>query len=346
MTMAFDNSQQVPVMSDRVCACFDITYARFVEIVRDDPTLDFEALLKATKAGSKCTACLLDLELLFVETSARFARGGAGTSMESVVSTEKGRAVAALSLKERIYAFVDRYSPAVHPPETQNYYLPVIGGHGIQQFVWIANRSLLFEGNVCAPPMDVELTVRSADGRIVYDEIHHLGRESDLRIDVSRFLPPAPEGMPQIGSVRIARKATSPGFRGTTRPQIEVMASGGAACVHGQAPARTSGSWQTFLCRPREDRLFFGVANASNKPMTVTFSYPHPLVNDGSPPARVVAERARAHGALLHEVLLTDEEMARLESRPFSVRWECAELNKAYIMCATPDLSSFSIDHV
>jgi hypothetical protein len=345
MSTLVDAPQALPDATERICQCFNLTYGQLKQMLSDNPNMDFEQLLHVTNAGSKCTACLLDLEYLFVETTVRIARGGPLSSME-MVARESAADDTGTSLKQRIYAFVDRIAPPVHPPEFQNYYLPVIAGHGIQQFVWIANRSLLFKGEVCAPPMDIELTVRAADGTIVQDGVHHLAREADLRVDVSSMLPPPPPGSPQVGSVRIARKAASPGFRGTTRPQIEIIASKGAACVHGQAPAPTTGSWQTFLCRPGEERLFFGVVNAWKKPMTVTFTYPHSLVADGSPPPSEKNEILPPYGAVLHEVVLSAEERARFEGQPFAVRWESAGLHKAYILCAAPDLSSFSVDHV
>jgi hypothetical protein len=336
----------LPDTTERICACFDLNYGTLTQLLTDNPKMDFELLLEKTKAGSKCTACLLDLEYLFVETTARLARGDQVGTANVLGSSDNAQAGDPVSLKQRLYAVIDRYAPSVHPPEFQNYYLPVIGGHGIDQFVWIANRSLLFEGAVCAPAMDIELTVRTAGGHVTYDAVHHLAQESDLRVNVSQHLPAAPDGSPQIGSVRIARKAESPGFRGTTRPQIEIIASGGAACVHGQAPAPTTGSWQTFLCRPGEERLFFAVVNASSKPMQVVFTYPHPMVSDGSPPPVGKVDTLSPYGAVLHEVSLSEADKVRFAGQPFAVRWESPALHKAYILCAEPDLSSFSVDHV
>ena len=49
-----------------ICACFDITEKNIQEVISSNRNITFNELIDQTKAGSKCTACTLDLEYLYV----------------------------------------------------------------------------------------------------------------------------------------------------------------------------------------------------------------------------------------------------------------------------------------
>lgn len=330
--------------SDMLCPCYEFTAGDLEDVIVANPALEFDEILKLKNIGNKCTACLLDLEYHYIEISKRVHHSANYISMFEGSAKHHKNAAAAASLKQKIYNVVDNMTPMVHPPESTHYYLPVIRGTDVEQFVWIANRSFLFEGKICAPPMTVELRVRDMAGRTIYRGNHRLEQDSDLRLNVSQYLPAPAAGTLSIGSVCIARKADKTGYRGTTRPQIELVGTTGAACVHGQAPSPTPGWKQTFLCRPGEERVFFATVNASSRPMKLALTYPLDLMSQSAGgDARTID--IPPFGATLQEIVLDADQQQRFLGQPYSVLYQSASRNKTFVLCADPKLTAFSVDH-
>ena len=111
-----------------VCGCFDLTRA---ELERAAAGLTFVQFLEETKAGSRCSACLLDVEYLFVNAPKK-AGAARGTAKRE----------ARPPLKQRLYAVLDRISPLV-PFRLVNA-MPLLSGTGIVQRLWLVNQPLVF----------------------------------------------------------------------------------------------------------------------------------------------------------------------------------------------------------
>lgn len=323
-----------------VCACADLHRHELEEMIAKNSEISFDDILARTGAGGTCTACLLDLEYHFVSLPrASPAPGAAGTGLPGKKDPR--------SLKRRLFDFLDGISPPVRYRLEER--MPVILGEGIEQRVWVANRSLMFEGGVAAPEMEVIFRIRDAEGRPVHRSVERLEPEGQIEFMPSRYLsPPAPvDGRPSlgVGVVEIERRALAPGYRGTTRPQVELIAARGACSVHSQAYKTRGERWFSCRWRPGDERLFITMINFWRKPIRLDFTYPLGVPGVPDPEPVEAGFEVPPLGARIHEVALPPAYAARLEDQPFSIRWICDGSYNTHIVCATPDLGRLSLDH-
>lgn len=319
---------------DLICACTGLRLDAYRRELQENPELSFDDVLQKTGAGGSCTACLLDLEYFYVS----LPRGKATSGATAKVSKTDDR-----SLKRKLFDFIDGISPLV-PYKLANRF-PVVAGAALDQHVWVSNRSLLFEGERCAPGFDVEVTVRNADGRIVHQEHRAVEPESALDISVSRLIDPPAESTPlAVGSVEVVRRGKKQGFRGTTRPQTEILARDGACSVHGQSYKYPGEKWFSFAHTPDDQRVFLSFINFADTQNRITLEYPMNAEDLGVEPRHVEIELP-ANGAQIHEVSVTRGEAAALAGRHLAVKWTTSGEYNCHIFCASPDLGRFSIDH-
>lgn len=318
-----------------ICACTDLRLGEYRRLLQANPNLSFDDVLAQTGAGGACTACLLDLEYFYVSTPRDAAPDAKG-----ITTNRKPKR----SLKRRIFDFIDSISPPV--PYTLPARLPVIAGAGLVQNVWVSNRSLMFEGETSAPPFKVMVTVRDAAGEVRHRETHTVEPEDALMLTVSAFIaPPADATLPlAVGSVEITRRGTRRGFRGTTRPQTEILARDGACSVHAQNYKIPGERWFSFAHQPQDQRVFLSFINFAGRPNTVSLSYPMNAEDIGIAPRRFDITLP-AHGATLHEIDINAAKADALSGRHLTLKWTCSSEYNCHIFCATPDLGRFSIDH-
>lgn len=325
--------------TELVCPCANLTLEQFQHVLASRPDLTFETLLKETGAGTKCTACLLNLEYYFV-------------ALPRVTPMDQGHAVAQetvtphRTIKSRIYHFVDSVSPLMHFPLLEP--MPVLFGNGIEQWFWLANYSLLYEGEVCAPPMVVDLTIRDSEGHLVEKRRLEVEPEAALREGLSQALSLASPDDQElgIGSVMIRRRGRSPGIRGTTRPQIQIISPQGDCALHSQRAKDPREGWFTALSRPKEERLFLAFVNVSRRLLPIEISYPFAPQRAAGKEPDPVHLNVPPLGARLHEIILAEEDRELLDEQPFSIRWRAFGSHCTHAICASPDLGRFSIDHV
>lgn len=329
-----------PPPSDRaemICGCFDLTLGAYQDFLRANPAISFDEMMRRTKAGTKCTACTLDLEYHYVVTARE------GIEPSALKRAPVGIDRPPVTGKVALYRMIDGVSPHVAQPFSN--VMPVLTGAGIEEFVCVDNHSLLYEHKICAPDMRVDLEVRDADGRLRFHHEDIVGAENALRVNVSGHLPGA-AGELGIGSVTIVRQALSPGYRGTTRPQIEIVAPRAACALHSQAATRAPEGWFTCLHRPDDERVFLTLINAGERDLAIELAYPVLGAMDFGfrPEVHVVSLPPR--GARLHEVSLPRERFAHLIGKPIQIRWRASGHYKVHVVCATPALDRFSIDHL
>ncbi|MFO0996035.1 MAG: (2Fe-2S)-binding protein [Alphaproteobacteria bacterium] len=333
-----DDSTLPPAERDEmICGCFDLTLGAYQDFLRANPGIGFDEMMWRTKAGTKCTACTLDLEYHYVAT----AREGVQPSDMKRAPVGIDRPVVAG--KAALYKAIDSISPQVAQPFSN--VMPILVGHGIDEFVCVDNHSLLYEHEICAPDMRVDLEVRDSEGRLRFHHEDVVKGEASLRINVSRHLP-ATSGTLGIGSVTIARQALKPGYRGTTRPQIEIVAPRAACALHSQAATRAPEGWFTCLHRSEDERIFLTLVNAGDRDLSMELAYP---IIDGAPftsKPEIHIVPVPPRGARLHEVTLPREQYAHLVDRPINIRWRAEGQYKVHVVCATPSLDRFSIDHL
>jgi len=330
-------AELAPAANEVLCACIGLHLGEYQELIATEPQISFEQILTRTGAGITCTACLLDLEYHFVAhpRSGQQVRSREGTDYKPV-----------RSLKRRLYDFLDRISPPVRLRLLER--LPVIVGPDIDQRIWVSNRSLMFEGERSAPPMEVLLTVRDDCGHVRHRHETIVEPESSCEFVVSDYLPQplSTGGLPglTVGSVEIERRATKPGVRGTTRPQTEIIARNGTCSVHSQAYKLSGSHGFSFFHDPADQRVFASFVNFRDASTRIVLEYPI-----GTEAARVKPQRHEfeipALGAALHEIEIDDRTLAALKNRHVVMQWTVDGEYNCHFFCATPDLSVISIDH-
>lgn len=313
-----------------LCPCREFRLADLRRILDEQPNISFDALQQQTGAGGTCTACLLDLEYHYT-TMPR------GTAAHSASGASRRRET--VSLKQRLYRLFDNLSPQTPMPLAD--YMPILYGRGLETWICVANQPLLYEAGTCATDLDLTLAIRDADGMPLHDERVSVTAGSAQRIAVSsHFSEPASEI--GIGSVRVARRFRSPGVRGTTRPQVELISTAGVCAVHSQAPGRLRDRWLSVYHRPREERIFASAVNATSEPLEIEIEYP--FAEDVTPVAHTLS--VPAHGAALHEIVLSEPAASAVIGKLYSIRFRTGGLGKMHLFCTAPDLSRFSIDHL
>ncbi|WP_374630828.1 hypothetical protein [Ferrovibrio sp.] len=320
--------QTVRPDSDIICTCFELTRQGFLDLMAQHRELDFQEMLDKTGVGNKCTACRLDLELLYTENFDRMPRSKAGAVALPPAESAPWR--------QRVYALLDRISPMWPMPLRD--WSPVLAGHGITEMVVVNNDPPLYANDAKVDPVEVTVSVRDAGGGLCHRRVETVNMDKPLNLDVSQYLPPPETAFPTIGSVEISRRWQRPTVRGTTRPQFVIGGPQGCGAVHTQAPSGKGATWYAALYRPGEDRILLSVINPSNRSLVVDFTYPYVA---GAQPSHI--ETLPPHGASLHEVRLAPGSVS--EDETFVIRVGANGSHKCHLLTADRALTRFAVDH-
>ncbi len=331
--MGGDASEPRP--QDVLCACQNATIGDLQRIVWTNPGIDFDQLLERTQMGNRCTACLLDLEHYFVQFSADRPDN---MDVPAIANTP---IALRLPLKQRFYRAIDKFMPLT--PVRLEEVVPVIVGPDIEHWVIVANQSLLYEDEFKAPSMRVVANVFDGEGQPLGQLDQTLASGETLRTNLTDML--APEGL-RIGSVTIKRRALTPGYRGTTRPQIEIVTSRASCAVHGQAVGPRKSGDIVLSGDGDSDQRFLALVSRDSKPARVELRYPLPLhaARDyGDATDSVVIPPNGARLVQLKPVAATDlDESAGL----LRLSWVGTGVYTSHLVLANHALDRFSIDHV
>lgn len=307
-----DNSQEV------VCGCFNLTRAA---LERAAAGSNFERFLEETRAGSRCTACLLDVEYIFVNAPKNPAAAAAGSA---VTRTERP------SLKRRIYGVLDRIAPQI--PFRLTNTIPLLSGRGIVERIWLVNQPMVFGKKVGVPPHRFLLTVRDGEGNVLGHQRHDVACGESKAI---AFPEMAAQGANEIsvGSVEIARWGLAPGVRGTTRPHFEVQAAHSNTTLHVQGASPDPEAWLTTVHRPAETRILFSAVNVASRPLMIEAEA------GANPPARV---KIPPYGARLIEPPAD----ASAPGEPITYHYRARGRGKIHVVTASPALDRLALDHL
>jgi hypothetical protein len=328
-----DTSEPKP--QDVLCACENATIGDLQRVVWSNPGIDFEQVLERTQMGNRCTACLLDLEHYFVQYSA------VSPSNVDIPASARAPIVPKLPFKQRIYRAIDSLMPLT--PVRLQEVLPVIAGPGIEHWMIVANQSLLFEDEFKAPSMQVEAHVFGREGQSRGQLDRTLASGETLRTNLTEML--APQAL-TIGSVTIKRRALTPGYRGTTRPQIEIVTSKASCAVHGQAVGPRKSGEIVLSGDGDSDLRFLALVSRDSRAVQIELRYPLPL------------HAAPDHGAATEKVVIPPNGARLVQLKPVAataleksagllrLSWVGAGVYTSHLVLANHALDRFSIDHV
>ncbi len=324
-----------PVLDDNqiICTCVEATRADFVEAVRELDEPDFERLLTRTGLGMKCTACRLDLELLFTQTyQGRSVSGNGDAAKVNFREAER------IPLHRRILRAIDRVAPKVNFMTAQLGI--VLSSPDVSTRVLVSNDPPLFGAEEKMDPVTVRVVVRDASGKKIADEKKKVGSGELLNFDASAALPPGDGNRPAIGSFELYRSWARPTVRGTTRPQFVLVGSGGTGGVHTQAANGRGTQWYSAFARSGEEHTLIAVRNCERRPIDVAVGRPESCGSDTFIDDAVTIP---THGTHLFEV--TPPPGSDADSI-FPLRLNASGLNKNFIVISNPGMTSFSVDHI
>lgn len=324
----------LPPANRIICACANMTFAQLEEAVGKVQNHGFDALLEETGAGKTCTACLLDLEYYFVDLKARAPRQPDG---EAGGRPDEG--AAQRSWKYRVYDWLDSISPPVAWASPNH--IPILAGKDIETWLTVTNHDLLFDERKSAA-LTTDVEVRGGDGRRIWRRRFRIPPGEEMRVRVDEGIA-GDAGTLAAGRATVVSRADHPAMRGTMRPQLEILAARGTCALHGQGDVGPGDTWFTMQHRPDDERLFLLLINTSGKRQTAEITYPH-VAGTAQPEAQIQLDLP-AHGTGLHEIALPPDAAARIGDLPFSALTRLQQPCRVYLVCATPTLDRFSIDH-
>jgi len=325
-----------------ICGCIDLTIGQFKVECAENPAEGFDGLLTRISAGKECTACLLDLEYHY---SVSPQSGGAPKATRLL--RNQPSAEPRPSLKRSIYKVLDDLSPPISYP--LDGVAPILIGSGIEQCLTVSSHSLLYEGDIVSPAITYSVEVSDAEGEVRGRLKRRVEKGKSWRADLTGMFPAHVRASDtlSIGLMKVKWRFDSPGKRGTARPQIEINARAGSCAVHTQRAGNALEKRVTLLWQPADQRLFLSIVNPARNRLEGRIEYP---VVDGEDEFGAVQSQnfsVAANGATLQEIVLSGEAAHLLVGQPIEVRAEMSDPGyKMHVLCASPDLGRFSIDHL
>lgn len=306
-------------------------------LLGDEPTLEFGAFLAKSGAGNKCTACLLDLELYYVEAQNK--------TLDAAPAATRTKSQQRMRLRHRLYELLDRWSPQV--PIRFSNVVPILAGEDIDTSIVVSNDNLLFDSASDVDDIVCDIIVRNARGACRFQTRKVINVGESLRLDVSEHIRDE-EGTPQDapwipGTVEIIRSWKRPSSRGTSRPQVIISAKGGCGAVHTQDTVGKGVTWFDNLFYPKTDRAFLAICNRSKS--TQTFHVQSPLGLGESVAAETQQIEIAGLGTKICEITPSDIPEDSFAGQIYGARCTSPCENKILILNTSLNLDRFSIDH-
>ena len=190
---------------DVVCFCFGTT-KKDIEQHFSDPSHNFDTLVEATAVGTKCTACLLDVDLLVHRSSGQHAR--------ALVKRKKVDE----QLKEKGLYPIDLADSGFF-----------INNREIKTLVRVANYGVMFDYTDFCVPFGYKCELMDANGSHVTTLKGTIGSAESMELDLSKV-----SSLPAEGWFILTLTPKAPGLHGSIRPQIALEGPTWATSYHSQ----------------------------------------------------------------------------------------------------------------
>ncbi|MBM3521582.1 MAG: hypothetical protein FJX57_01380, partial [Alphaproteobacteria bacterium] len=177
-----------------------------------DPTATLDQLVERTNLTRKCTACLVDLDLLLDEIQA--------SQRASATLGPSRNVVAEMGLRERI----DRVDSGFF-----------LNGDGVRSAIRLANYPPIGGSDDHCVAHDWKLRIYAEDGRCVAHASGRVAVRAEATIDISGMREAPAEGWFLLRQI-----PRGPGHYGTLRPQLLLQGARWAAAYHTQFHADAS----------------------------------------------------------------------------------------------------------
>ena len=255
-----------------LCFCDDagpenagINHRDFRLAVWERPDLSFGDLCGALNVGTKCTACMLNVESAYFDAyKSRPANFVA--ALETVAARHPTRPNGGpRSVKETLYSVVDGMVPL--QPRIAMQIFPVIAARNLRTVLTMSNQFPAAIGARSAQ-FDCRIEIRDDQGTLVESSTFGLASGENIDIDFSAPLA-AKRGKSEIvsGGCWVYQKPTARGSVGRTRPHFKLVGRRGVSAVHTQVTNSAIGSHLLSRANSSE-RHFIHMTNPNNQPMS------------------------------------------------------------------------------
>ena len=310
-----------------LCFCHEITAEDFKSEIHAAPDASFERICAEISLASKCTACLLNAETLYIETR---REGTTGLADYRRRPSQRGEGWS----RQRLYKILDALSP--HAARKVPGIIPVIAGKGISTVLAFANTIPPVIGSR-APAFKIAAEIRDADGRVVAREKGQVEPGGRLEIEISRGLGDSRKnGEFATGVCFLSYQALWPGYLGSIRPHFKVITPVAATSVHSAGAGRLDSYVDTCLFNPGE-RQFMSIVNCTRTPARVELS-----VVTGAGPTALCVARIPARGARLVPI----EGPVVSGGEPFGVMAKSDREVRCHYMVSEGSPPRVSLDHI
>ncbi len=237
-----------PEMNQVVCLCKDLTRRDILDHFKD-PAHNYDTLVQATGVGTRCTACLLDLDLIVDEASGEHATS-------RVIADPRPQAA----------------GRGWKLPIDQSNSGPFLNADGITTGIRIANLGPMFAALQYAVSYRYTLDLFANDGRHAGRRRGHLEPGGSEWVDFSSVA-----GAPPAGWFLFTLYPGREGLMGSIRPQVAIAGPHWVATFHTQ--------YHAYACRGRAvlvQAIASGfnsdvhLINASNKACRIDFDLSGP----------------------------------------------------------------------
>lgn len=237
-----------------LCFCFNVTKADVLAHFSEGAGT-YESLVEKTKIGTKCTACLLDLDLVLDELH---------QARNSAIISDHEETGSGYTIRQAV-DFTD-----------SGFFMME---NGMSTRVRLSNFSQLYRPGAQIVPFRFDLILLSEAGRVIGRLVGDIDKESDVTIDFSDCLDAPANGWFLLNLFPLAE-----GYFGTLRPQVAIGGAGWCATYHTQPHMMASmGKYRhEVVLMGNGSRLAtsISVINTSRRPTNLTVSLRNP--SDGS----------------------------------------------------------------
>jgi len=210
---------------DVVCYCFDVTRA-VIRTHMAKPGNTVETLVAETRVGTKCTACLLDVDLVLGQIHA-------GAS---------ARGLSPLPDEAPLRSFFTH----AHDFTDSGFF---VNDSAVSTTVRIANWGPMLERFAGVVPMRGIVRIFGADGRLHHKRPVRIEPQTDFSLAFGEIA-----GLPRHGWFHVSLAGQSPGIMGSIRPQVMLRGRDWIATYHTQ-PHAMACRYKAVLIRSRRGRL-------------------------------------------------------------------------------------------
>lgn len=322
-----------------ICYCMELRKKDLLNALNAESD-SFENFLNKTSAGTKCTACIPDLENFYIKNSGQLYNNHKNFSFKNNLRVFG-------NLKKKLYKFIDAFSPLI--AENRTNVFPVFYRESLKEIIWFSNYPNFFEKQYPEIDFVVKMKFYNKFGKEIWSIVKDLKSSHSWQQEVPTHLLKEEDKSKyelQLGLLVVSIKAKNFGIRGTTRPQVQILTSTSSSAVHGQAANKFKNKGGIIsIYQPEIEDHFLSFINPSNAKTDLTINCPSdPLDNRTN-----IEIQKKVHippfGTYLHNVTRAENIKSVKSGGYFNIDWFANGVLKAHLLVCSKNFDRISIEH-